>query len=75
MISLTNYQLTKDIINLEPTNIKSVLIDKSVWNKIRPIIKDLQKNGLWYDVSEDGNKIYLRCKVNEITQAYIESLL
>ena len=75
MISLTNYQLTKDIINLEPTNIKSVLIDKSVWNNIRPIIKDLQKNGLWYDVSEDSNKIYLRCKVNEITQAYIESLL
>ena len=75
MISLTNYQLTRDIISLEPLDVKSVLIDKSVWVRIRPVIKDLQKNGLYYDVSEDGNKIYLRCKVNEITQSYIESLL
>ena len=72
---ISNYQLTRDIISCEPLEVKNVLISKETWQRIRPAIKYLQKYGLWYDVSEDGNKIYLRCKVNTLTQAYIESLL
>jgi len=72
---LSNYQLTRDIISCEPLEVKNVLIGKQTWERIRPAIKYLQNYGLWYDVSEDGNKIYLRCKVNTLTQSYIESLL
>lgn len=74
MISLSNYDLTRDIINAEPTGIKHVVITRQTWEKIRPEIKRLQKFGFWYDVSY-GDKIYLRTKVNDITQGYIESLL
>lgn len=72
---IKNHALLRDIIALEPTTIKSVLINQTVWSNIRPKIKELQDYGLWYDVSQDGNKIYLRVKVNDITQGYIESLL
>ena len=65
----------KSIINKEPLNIKHVVISPEKWQNIRPIIKDLQAAGLWYDVSSYYNKIYLRVRVNPDTQKYIESLL
>ena len=69
---LSNYQLSRDIIALEPLEVKNVVIRKAVWLELRPVIKKLQSFGLWYDISEYGNKLYLRCKVNEIIQNYIE---
>lgn len=65
----------KKSINNLPLDIKHVVISREKWQEIRPIIKDLQTAGLWYDVSEYYNKIYLRVRVNPETQAYIESLL
>ena len=62
-------------INLEPLNIKHVVITPAVWAKIRPAIKELQSNGLWYDISSYYDKLYLRVRVNDYTQAYIEKLL
>lgn len=65
----------KRVINNDPLQIKHVVISRDTWEKIRPIIKDLQKSGLYYDVSEYYNKIYLRVLVNPETQKFIESLL
>jgi len=62
-------------INIDPQTVKHVVITPEKWSAIRPIIKELQKNGLWYDVSSYYNKIYLRVSVNEYTQKYIETLL
>ena len=75
MISIFNDELIEDIINSEPLEIKSVLISRKTWTNIRPYIKQLQKYGFWYDVSECADKIMLRAKVNDITQAHIEKLL
>ena len=75
IISISNWQLTRDIIALEPLEVKSVLIGRDTWTGIRPFIKILQELGMWYDVSECGNKIMLRCKMNQFTQAYIEKML
>lgn len=62
-------------INLEPLNIKHVVITPAVWEKIRPAIKELQPHGLWYDISSYYAKLYLRVRVNDYTQEYIEKLL
>ena len=65
----------KKIVSCDPLQIKHVVISREKWADIRPVIKDLQKSGLYYDVSEYYNKIYLRVLVNPETQKYIESLL
>lgn len=75
MVTLSNYQLTRDIINLEPLDVKHVVITRQTWERIRPVIKYYQKYGLWYDIASYGDKLYFRCKVNDITQSFIESLL
>ena len=62
-------------INLKPQDIKHVVITPDKWSALRPVIKELQARGLWYDVSSYYNKIYLRVSVNEYTQKYIETLL
>ena len=62
-------------VNKEPLTMKHVVISCDKWQEIRPLIKELQTSGLYYDVSGYYNKIYLRCMVNDITQSYIESLL
>ena len=63
------------LINNEPLQVKHVVITREKWHELRPVIKELQAGGLWYDVSEYYNKIYLRGRVNPDTQKYIESLL
>ena len=75
IISISDWQLTRDIIALEPHELKGVLISRSVWTNIRPFIKILQDLGMFYDVAECDGKIYLRCEVNQYTQSYIESKL
>ena len=75
MINLSGGQLTRDIIALEPLEVKSVVISKSVWKDYRPIIKHLQAFGLWYDVSEYYDKIMVRVKVNEVVENYLQGVL
>ena len=65
----------RDIIALEPTEIKSVELTRHEWNLYRPIIKKLQKFGLWYDVSECYNHLLVRVRVNEIVEKYLQSIL
>ena len=64
-----------NLVNNEPLQVKHVVITREKWHEIRPVIKELQAGGLWYDVSEYYTKIYLRVRVNPDTQKYIESLL
>ena len=75
MIKLGQSQLIKDIIALEPLELKSVEIDRPTWERIRPVIKRLQKNGLYYSICECYNNLLLQVKVNDITQRYIDSIL
>ena len=63
------------LINNEPLQVKHVVITREKWQELRPVIKELQAGGMWYDVSEYYNKIYLRVRVNPDAQAFIESLL
>ena len=75
MISLSNMQLTRDIIALEPLEIKSVSITSNQWQVYRPFIKRLQNYGIWYDVSSYYNKLLVRVKVNAITEKWLQSVL
>ena len=67
--------MDKKKINLEPLDIKHVVITPAEWEKIRPEIKKLQSYGLYYDISGYYDKLYLRVRVNQYTQEYIEKLL
>ena len=75
MINLSGGQLTRDIINLEPLEIKHVVLTHNEWDDLRPYIKRLQKFGFWYDVSSYYDKLYIRVKVNDITEKYLQSIL
>lgn len=68
-------QIIRDKVTEKPRNIKHVVISIKKFQEIRPLIKTLNNYGMWYDVSEYYNKIYLRCDVNEYTQSIIESYL
>lgn len=72
---IKNHALLRDIIALEPTNIKNVVLNKKQWEVFRPVIKTLQKLGLWYDISEHYTDLYIRVKVNDIIEKYLQSIL
>ena len=72
---IKNHALLRDIIAQEPTNIKHVTLSKKEWDIFRPVIKRLQKLGLWYDISEYYNELYIRVKVNDIIEKYLQSIL
>ena len=72
---IKNHALLRDIIALEPTNIKNVVLTKKQWEVFSPIIKALQKLGLWYDISEYYTDLYIRVKVNDITEKYLQTIL
>ena len=72
---IKNHALLRDIIALEPLDIKSVTISQKQWDLYRPTIKRLQHFGLWYDVSQYYNKLHIRVKVNEITEKFLQSVL
>ena len=75
MINEIALHIAQTKVNCKPLNIKHVVISPEKWKEIRPTIKLLQAAGLWYDVSSYYNKIYLRVRVNDYTQTFIESLL